>query len=254
MSHQQVSPVIRIVAALAVLVVVDVLIRTLVRYADYFPPDFTTGFLVGREGHFFGTYSAAFYAHIAAGPVVLLLGLFLIHPWSRDRIPGWHRLLGRVQAIVILLVVVPSGLVMARHAAAGPIGGMGLALLALATAVCTLLGVRAARKGNFATHRRWMWRTYLLLCSTVVLRLTIGLASIYGMDDERLQSAVNWLSWLVPLGLTFLPWPLPTKWPVAPTQVGNQRARSRPTQRPDLSEARHRRVISLVQPYPRRRS
>ena len=168
-------------------------------YYNYFPANFASDFLRGREGHFFGTYQWAFYTHIVSGPVSLILGLILIVERSRACYPTWHRYLGRFQVVCVLLLVTPSGLWMARYAAAGPIAGLGLATLAIATAICVALGARAAMTRRFADHRRWMWRCYLLLCSAVVLRLMGGLAIVTGITASWVDPLANWMCWLAPL-------------------------------------------------------
>src|SRR5262249_31180152 len=156
-------------------------------------------FLHGREGYFPGGYQWAFYTHILSGPVSLILGLILIGERSRARFPRWHRGLGRLQVACVLLLVTPSGLWMAYHAAAGPIAAVGLASLAVATATCVSLGARTAVRRRFAAHRRWMWRCYLLLCSAVVLRLMGGLATVAGVAAPWFDPLATWLCWLVPL-------------------------------------------------------
>src|SRR4029079_4680969 len=114
--------------------------------------------------YFSGTYQWEFYAHIMSGPLSLILGLILIDERSRSRFPRFHRYLGRLQVACVLVLVTPSGLWMAYHAAAGPIAAVGLAALAIATATCVALGAWSAVTRRFSDHRRWMWRCYLLLC------------------------------------------------------------------------------------------
>jgi hypothetical protein len=100
--------------------------------------------------------------------VSLVLGTILISDRYRKRAPRWHKRLGRFQVASVLLVVAPSGLWMAWYAATGAVAGAGLGTLALATAVCTFLGWRAAVARRLDDHRQWMWRMVLLLCSAVV--------------------------------------------------------------------------------------
>ncbi len=114
-------------------------------------------------------------------PVSLILGLILIGEWSPEPIPEMASLSARLQVACVLLLVTPSGLWMAYYAAAGPIAAVGLAVLAITTAICVSLGARSAVTRRFADHRRWMWRCYLLLCSAVVLRLIGGLATVTGV-------------------------------------------------------------------------
>ena len=164
-------------------------------------PDFTADFLVGREATFYGSYQWAFYAHIASGPVTLLLGPVLLSDRFRRWSPRWHRLLGKTQVACVLLLVAPSGFWMAFSTLGGPIAGIGFATLALATGSCAYLGWRSAVRRRFAEHRRWMWRCYLLLCSAVVLRLTAGLFTVTGIEGAWTYSMAAWTSWLVPLAI-----------------------------------------------------
>lgn len=191
----------RAAALLAAALVLKVVVAVVASYPDYFPPNFRSEFLRGRESHFLGPYLVAFQAHVVSGPVSLVLGLVLISVSFRRRFPAWHRWLGRVQAIVVCAVVAPSGLVMAFHAAGGPLAGVGLAALAIATAACVALGIRAARARRFGDHRRWMGRGLLLLGSAVVLRVLGGAATVAGLSAPWVVPASIWLSWLGPLAM-----------------------------------------------------
>lgn len=189
----------RILSGLAGLLILRVTLSVVLKYVDYFPPNFDSDFLQGRQAYFRGIYQWAFYPHLVAGPVSLILGLILVSDRFRQRLPRWHRLLGRIQAGVVLLVVAPSGLAMAFRAEAGPAAGLGFAMLAVVTGVSVVAGWRAAVARRFADHRRWMWRCYLALCSTVVLRLIAGAATVTGLDVWWLDVFAAWGSWLIPL-------------------------------------------------------
>ncbi|MBC7816229.1 MAG: hypothetical protein IAG10_04955, partial [Planctomycetaceae bacterium] len=60
------------------LLICKVTVAVMLGYPNYFPPNFQSDFLQGREGYFFGTYQWAFYPHIASGPAALFLGMLLI--------------------------------------------------------------------------------------------------------------------------------------------------------------------------------
>lgn len=186
-------------AFLAAVLVCKVTIGVVMAYRDYLPPNFQSDFLLGREAYFWGAYSAAFYAHLAAGPATLLLGTLLISERFRGMAPTWHRRLGRLQGGLVLLLLVPSGLWMSRYAATGAIAGLGLAALAIATAACVLLGWKAAVERRLAHHRLWMGRLFMLLCSAVVIRMIGGLATVVGFNALWLYPLSAWASWLVPL-------------------------------------------------------
>ena len=196
-AHSHVLP--RLLTILAAVLIWKVTLSVLVGYRNYVPPNFASDFLLGRESYFWGPYRWAFYTHLVSGPVALLLGTILISERFRKVAPAWHRRLGRVQAANILLLVAPSGLWMSYYAATGAIAAAGLGSLAIATAVCVMLGVRAAVQRRFASHQLWMWRTFLLLCSAVVIRMMGGLAEVTQYDAPWVYPFSTWASWLGPL-------------------------------------------------------
>ncbi|MBS0205015.1 MAG: DUF2306 domain-containing protein [Planctomycetes bacterium] len=189
----------RILALLAVVVIVKVTVAVVLGYREYIPPDFNSDFLHGRESYFAHDYQWAFYPHIISGPVTLILGLILISNRFRTRFPQWHRRLGRVQVFCVLLLVSPSGLWMAWYAAPGPVAGISFAILSVLTGACVVLGWQAAVKRRFAIHRVWMGRCFVLLCSAVVLRVVGGLGSVGGVQSDWYDPLASWASWVVPL-------------------------------------------------------
>lgn len=185
---------------LAVVLILRVLVTILANYPDYFPPNFDSLFLEGREATFTGAYRPAFYVHIVSGPFVLLGGLILLSESVRRRQAGLHRWLGRVQVVVLLLFVLPSSVVMSRHAFGGWPAGLSFLLLSAATAICAIAGVVYARRRRYDQHRRWMLRCYVLICSAVALRLISGAAGLVGVPSpEGAYIVASWCSWLVPL-------------------------------------------------------
>jgi hypothetical protein len=189
----------QVLAILAVVLIWKVTLSTVIEYRRYIPPDFESDFLRGRQQYFWGAYSWAFYTHLMSGPTSLILATILVSDRLRRLSPPWHRRLGRAQSTCILVFLVPSGLWMAYYAATGVVAAMGLGSLAIATAACAVLGWRSALKREWAIHRRWMWRTFMLLCSAVVIRLIGGLATVVHIDASWLYPLSTWASWLVPL-------------------------------------------------------
>jgi uncharacterized membrane protein len=189
-----------VLRGLAVVLILRVLAAILANYPDYFPPNFDSLFLQGREATFTGVYRPAFYLHIFSGPVVLCNGLVLLSEGVRRRYGGLHRLLGRVQVVVMLGFVLPSSVVMSRHAFGGWPAGLSFLLLSAATASCAIAGVVHARGRRYDRHRRWMLRCYVLICSAVALRLISGAAGLVGVPSpEGAYIVAAWSSWLLPL-------------------------------------------------------
>lgn len=187
------------VSFLALLLVARVLISILLTYRDYFPADFNSAFLAGRQDHFRGAYWAAFYLHIAAGPVALILAYVLQFSGSMMRRLKLHRIIGKIQVTLIVLVLSPTGLVMSTEANTGAIAGWGFAVLSLLIAWVAIQSVLEIRRGNIAAHRVWANRCFLLLNSPLILRLNSGTCYMLGIESDVTYQLSAWLSWLVPL-------------------------------------------------------
>lgn len=195
-----------VAALIASVLAFKIFLSILYQYQWYFPADFHSEFLSGRQEIFRGVYRAAFYAHIISAPLMLIGGVFLLMSAQRMllvkdlRWAAIHRWTGRVQAVVVLLVVVPSSLVMASQAFAGAISGLGLASLSVATAACVILAVNHVRRGQIQLHKRWATRCCILLCSALLLRLMSGVVSVMELEPIACYRVNVWLCWLVPLG------------------------------------------------------
>src|SRR5258705_1835494 len=87
----------RLLLGVVVLLILKVTANVLVGYRDYFPANFNSDFLLGRESYFFGAYRWAFYTHLISGPISLVVGTILISETFRRSFPRWHRRLGRLQ-------------------------------------------------------------------------------------------------------------------------------------------------------------
>jgi len=180
----------------------------LTEYRFYFPADFSAAFLIGRESVFVGLYRYAFYAHILVGPITLILAAWLMYGGRkfggqtiRRLAEKSHRRIGRLQAILVFGVLVPSGLVMARDAHAGPIAGLGFGGLSIMTGATMLMAVRKAVAGDLAAHQHWATCCFLCLVSPLILRISMGLSIVLGFESEAFYQFNAWASWFVPLAI-----------------------------------------------------
>lgn len=189
----------RILSLLTGLLILKVNASVVLNYRNYFPPNFQTDFLLGRDAYFFGSYHWAFWVHLFAGPVSLVLGLLLINEKFLKNYRPWHRFLGRLQAINVLALLVPSGFWMSFYAASGTQAAFSFAILSLLTGTTIAMGWRAAVQRRYADHRRWMLRNFTLLCSAVILRICFGAATVLEYDPIWLDPTVTWGCWIVPL-------------------------------------------------------
>ena len=178
-----------------------VLFTIVLEFRSYFPADFESAFLTGRRESFVGLYRAAFYAHILGGPVTILLGAFLVWSGARASFPAVHRWAGRVQILLILVVLVPSGMVMLDKAMVRHKVEEGFASLSVATAICAVAAVYFACNRQFSRHQVWASRCWLLLLSPLVFRLASGVLIVTEMESANAYCLNAWLSWLLPLAI-----------------------------------------------------
>ncbi|MGX5695464.1 DUF2306 domain-containing protein [Agromyces soli] len=116
----------------------------------------------------------AFYAHIVAGGLALVLGPLQFWRGLRVRWPRVHRWIGRVGLVAIGVGGV-AGLVIAPVNDAGLVGLFGFGALAVLWLTTGWLGYRAIRRRDVASHRAWMMRSFALTYAAVTLRVWLPL-------------------------------------------------------------------------------
>jgi uncharacterized membrane protein len=191
----------KIAAIAMVILLAKIWLTILFEYRMYFPANFEAAFLIGRRESFADAYRCAFYVHIISGPLTILFGSLLMISGGRSRYRRAHRLAGRLQMIIIFAALVPSGLWIAPYALAGPMAAWGFASLSLATAASAAAAVYHAVANEFAAHRRWAGRCFVLLCSPLLFRLISGGLIVMQWESEWAYRANAWMSWLLPLAI-----------------------------------------------------
>lgn len=153
-------------------------------------------------GHILGGTLAMF-----TGPIQLWLGE------TRRRLP-LHRTLGFVYLAGVAITCV-AAFALSLTATFGPVYASGLFFLTAACATFTVFAYVAIRKRDFAQHREWMIRSYVMIFAFVVFRaifVATEALGIGGTSDDgtflRLGLAA-WACWSVPLFITelFLQYP-----------------------------------------------
>ena len=138
---------------------------------SYFPPDFAEGFLKGKQTLFQGIYAPAFYLHVIGAPLAILLGTIQAMGRYHAKWPRLHQRLGRAYVGIILFAAGPGGMVMAFYAKGGLWGKTSFLLLSGLWLMSTFLGYLAILRRDFSRHRNWMYRSYVLACSAIWLRI-----------------------------------------------------------------------------------
>lgn len=148
---------------------------------------------------------AAFYSHIAAGGIALVLGPLQFWRGLRERHRSAHRWTGRTYLTAVGIAGVAS-LVIAPFSQAGLVGLFGFGSLAVLWLVTGWKAYRAIRGGDVASHRAWMMRNFALTYAAVTLRLWLGVLLgaqalpggefDIGTAFDNAYAAVPFLAWL----------------------------------------------------------
>lgn len=121
--------------------------------------------------------------HVVTALVCFPLCLILMLR-SLQRRPAWHRRLGRVAGVGVLLGVVPSGAVLAFDAKGGPAVTAGFLLSGAIVAAAMLHGVLAARRRDLSTHARAMRHVVAQMSVAVTSRaMLVGLDAVDADPD-----------------------------------------------------------------------
>jgi len=165
---------------------------------DYFSPDFSKGFLIGKE-NIFSFYKFFLYAHILFSPVALISGLFQFS-FQRSNL---HRFMGKIYVVSVLGFASPSGLFMSFFSIGGISSVINFFLLSLLWFLFTLKAYQFIKTGNTIEHKKFMIRSFILANSAVLLRLFSYINNHYKLIDVVTgYNIIVWISWL-PILLLF---------------------------------------------------
>jgi uncharacterized membrane protein len=149
-----------------------------------------------------GWYLPAYYAHVLAAGVILLIGILQIHPTWGLRWRQLHKTIGRIYVGGILFFAAPGGLIMSFFINRGPWVLSSFLLQCGLWFVCTYLAYYYIRNGNVQLHRQWMLRSYALTLAAITLRVYVFFSSwSFDLAHPAAYATIAWLSWVLNLFL-----------------------------------------------------
>jgi hypothetical protein len=144
-----------------------------------------------------GWYLPFYYSHVLIGGVILLAGLFQLHPKSSQRFRKTHRFLGYVYVMGILFFAAPGGFVMSLFIGRGPWVLTSFVLQSILWFWFTATAFNRIRQGDVIAHQQWMWRSYALTFAAITLRVYIFFTSYkFNLNDAQAYAMLAWLSWV----------------------------------------------------------
>jgi Predicted membrane protein (DUF2306) len=151
-----------------------------------------------------------FAAHMLLAAVVTFSGVLQLLPAMRCAAPAFHRWNGRVFMVAALTAALGGlGLTWIRQTMANPISGIAISLNAALIVVFAALAWRCARVRDFAAHRRWAMRTFMVVSGVWFMRLGYlawflinqGPAGVTRKMDGPFDVFLAFASYLLPLAV-----------------------------------------------------
>jgi uncharacterized membrane protein len=129
--------------------------------------------------------------HVASASLAFPLCLLLMTRRLQRR-PTWHRWLGRLTGFSVLFALVPSGIVLAFDAKGGKAVTAGFLLSGAIAAGCMVYAVLAARRRDFASHRRAIGHVVAQMSVAVTSRALILGFDVVGVDPDLSYVVALW--------------------------------------------------------------
>lgn len=130
----------------------------------------------------------AFYVHVVAAGIALLIGPLQFWRSLRDRAPRVHRAVGKTYLVAVLVGGV-AATALAPVNSAGFVGMFGFGTLGILWMWTAWRGYRAIRTGDVRGHQAWMIRNFALTYAAVMLRLWLGV--LMGVQVPGIESAAD---------------------------------------------------------------
>lgn len=142
----------------------------------------------------------AFYIHVITSIFAMLAGIIQFSNYLLKKYKKIHRLSGYLYVLVVVVLSGPSGLIMSFYANGGVWAKASFVILSLLWIIFTLVALAKAKQGNFASHKKFMIRSYALTLSAVSLRVfAYFLPGLTDLNAKESYVLLSWTSWTVNL-------------------------------------------------------
>jgi len=119
--------------------------------------------------------NTAIFTHMLAGATITLLAPLQLFTPLRKRFPALHRVSGYLFFLSAILTAVGGlGFITINRTIGGPVMDVAFTLYGLCVLVCCVQTIRFARARDFATHREWALRVFVLAMGSWLYRIQYG--------------------------------------------------------------------------------
>jgi uncharacterized membrane protein len=149
--------------------------------------------------------------HVFSAAIIILAGTLQLIPKIRNRLPVFHRWLGRIYVVTAFTLSGAGLYLLWMRGSVGDVWQhLGSTLNAVLIMVCAVMALRYALARDFRTHRRWALRLYLVVSASLFIRAGIFLSGLlnhgpWGFDPITFTGPfltfISFAQYLVPLGV-----------------------------------------------------
>lgn len=141
-------------------------------------------------------YLYFFYTHVYASIFVLLSG-FLAIVRKDFRLKNFHKNMGKIYILLILLLAAPSGIYMGFFANGGLFSQISFVVLGFLWWFSTFKAYQLARHKRFKEHKEWMWRSFAFTLSAITLRMwKVIIVYLFHPNPMDVYQVIAWLGWI----------------------------------------------------------
>jgi len=167
----------------------------LIMSMHYFQEEIT-GILKGKNISSSLWYRLCLKTHIVFGIVAMLIGPFQFIKKIRTNYSKWHRRIGYVYFLSVIISSV-TGLLVAQFALGGIISRIGFSFLAILWFVITLLALKSILKRNIKLHKKYMFISYALTFAAIPQRTMLLFPLFFSIDFIPVYRLSAWLPWIL---------------------------------------------------------
>lgn len=156
-------------------------------------------FLLTKQNVYYNkSWQFSFYTHVYTSILVLIAGFTQFSRWVLKRHVKWHRFVGWIYLITVLLISGPAAFVMSLKANGGLPARASFILLSIVWYTCTLMALIRAKQHRYESHARWMIRSYALTLSAITLRIyAYSFDALHiNVPPRDVYITIAWLSWV----------------------------------------------------------
>ncbi len=156
-------------------------------------------FLLTKQNVYYNKpWRFSFYTHVYTSILVLVAGFTQFNQWILKRHVQWHRVVGWIYLITVLVISGPAAFVMSLKANGGLPARASFTLLSIMWYTSTLMALIRAKQHRYESHARWMIRSYALTLSAITLRIyAYSFDALHiNVPPRDVYITIAWLSWV----------------------------------------------------------